>query len=85
MIAATAWCGCVYALVGGQPMMINGGTGPVLAFSEIIYKLSVSMDVPFLTFNAVSERMSTMADIACHVLTRSSTFPSGSEFGSQST
>ena len=54
MIAATAWCGCVYALVGGQPMMINGGTGPVLAFSEIVYKLSVSLDVPFLTFNAVS-------------------------------
>lgn len=33
-------------------MMINGGTGPVLAFTEIIYKLSVNMDVPFLTLNA---------------------------------
>jgi hypothetical protein len=30
MILATAWCGIVYALIGGQPMMINGGTGPVL-------------------------------------------------------
>ena len=52
MIAATAWCGIVYALIGGQPMMINGGTGPVLAFAGVLYKLSESMDVPFLTFNA---------------------------------
>lgn len=33
-------------------MMINGGTGPVLAFAEILYKLSETLDVPFLTFNA---------------------------------
>ena len=32
--------------------MINGGTGPVLAFTEILYKISQSMDVPFLTLNA---------------------------------
>ena len=32
--------------------MINGGTGPVLAFSEILYKMSENMDVPFLTLNA---------------------------------
>jgi hypothetical protein len=51
MIAATAWCGIVYALLGGQPIMINGGTGPVLAFTGVIYKLSESMDVPFLTIN----------------------------------
>jgi len=52
MITATAWCGIFYALVGGQPMMINGGTGPVLAFSGVLYSLSKSLDVPFLTFNA---------------------------------
>mmetsp|Transcript_14586 Transcript_14586/g.25695 ORF Transcript_14586/g.25695 Transcript_14586/m.25695 type:complete len:355 (-) Transcript_14586:839-1903(-) len=52
MITATAWCGIFYALFGGQPMMINGGTGPVLAFSGVLYSLSKSMDVPFLTFNA---------------------------------
>ena len=39
MITATAWCGIVYALIGGQPMVINGGTGPVLAFAEILYKM----------------------------------------------
>lgn len=32
--------------------MINGGTGPVLAFAEILFKLSESLEVPFLTFNA---------------------------------
>ncbi|KAL7543916.1 hypothetical protein ACHAWF_007485 [Thalassiosira exigua] len=52
MITATSWCGIVYGLVGGQPMMINGGKGPVLAFTEILYKMSESMDVPFLTLNA---------------------------------
>jgi len=52
MILATAWGGIFYALVGGQPMVINGGTGPILAFTEIIYKLAKSMDVPFLTLNA---------------------------------
>lgn len=52
MIAAIAWCGIFYSLAGGQPMMINGGTGPVLAFTEILYKMSESMDVPFLTLNA---------------------------------
>jgi hypothetical protein len=32
--------------------MINGGTGPVLAFAGVIYKLSETLDVPFLTLNA---------------------------------
>ena len=31
---------------------IAGGTGPVLAFTEILYKISVSLDVPFLALNA---------------------------------
>eukprot|EP00588_Corethron_pennatum_P005679 CAMPEP_0194297832 /NCGR_PEP_ID=MMETSP0169-20130528/59831_1 /TAXON_ID=218684 /ORGANISM="Corethron pennatum, Strain L29A3" /LENGTH=599 /DNA_ID=CAMNT_0039047751 /DNA_START=60 /DNA_END=1859 /DNA_ORIENTATION=+ len=52
MIAATAWCGIFYALFGGMPIMINGGTGPVLAFAGVLYKLSKTLDVPFLTFNA---------------------------------
>jgi len=52
MIVATAWCGIFYALLGGMPIMINGGTGPVLAFTGVLYKLSNSLDIPFLTFNA---------------------------------
>ena len=35
-----------------MPMMINGGTGPVLTFQAVTYELSKNMDVPFLTFNA---------------------------------
>ena len=52
MIVATAWCGILYALIGGQPMMINGGTGPVLAFTAVLFNLSETLDVPFLTLNA---------------------------------
>jgi hypothetical protein len=52
MLVATAVTGIVYALIGGQPLMINGGTGPVLAFTWVLYELSKSMDVPFLTFQA---------------------------------
>eukprot|EP00567_Pseudictyota_dubia_P002080 CAMPEP_0197465106 /NCGR_PEP_ID=MMETSP1175-20131217/64369_1 /TAXON_ID=1003142 /ORGANISM="Triceratium dubium, Strain CCMP147" /LENGTH=397 /DNA_ID=CAMNT_0043001111 /DNA_START=79 /DNA_END=1269 /DNA_ORIENTATION=- len=52
MLAATAWCGIVYGLIGGQPMMINGGTGPVLAFSTVLFTMSKSMGIPFLTLNA---------------------------------
>ena len=51
-LAATAWTGIMYALVGGMPMMINGGTGPVLAFTAVLYEVSITLDVPFLTFRA---------------------------------
>lgn len=52
MLAATAWVGIVYSLIGGSPVMINGGTGPVLAFSGVLYKLSDTLEVPFLTLSA---------------------------------
>jgi hypothetical protein len=32
--------------------MINGGTGPVLAFTTVLYNMSQSLDIPFLSFNA---------------------------------
>lgn len=51
-LAATAWTGIAYALVGGMPVMINGGTGPVLAFTAVLYDVSISIGVPFLTFRA---------------------------------
>lgn len=37
MIVATAFCGIVYALIAGQPMIILGGTGPMLIFTGILY------------------------------------------------
>jgi len=52
LLLGTGFCGVFYALVSGMPMMINGGTGPVLTFQALIYELSVQWDVPFLAFNA---------------------------------
>lgn len=49
LLLATAWCGIFYSLTSGMPMMINGGTGPVLTFQALIYELAKSWDVPFLT------------------------------------
>mmetsp|Transcript_18899 Transcript_18899/g.21086 ORF Transcript_18899/g.21086 Transcript_18899/m.21086 type:complete len:714 (+) Transcript_18899:99-2240(+) len=52
LLLGTAWCGIFYSLVAGMPMMINGGTGPVLTFQAVTYELAKTWDVPFLTFNA---------------------------------
>jgi hypothetical protein len=51
-IIATAWVGVTYSLIGGMPLCVIGSTGPVLAFSTVIYNMSKSLDVPFLAFNA---------------------------------
>lgn len=37
MLIATAACGVFYALIGGQPLIILGGIGPILVFTEILY------------------------------------------------
>lgn len=39
MIAASALCGIIYALFSGQPLIILGGTGPLLIFTVILYRL----------------------------------------------
>jgi len=48
MIAATAVCGVVFALFAGQPLIILGGTGPLLVFTALLYALCESYDIPFL-------------------------------------
>ena len=50
MIAASAFCGIVYALIGGQPLIILGGTGPLMIFTVLFYDLcgSFSEPLPFL-------------------------------------
>ena len=35
MLVGTAVCGIVYALFAGQPLIILGGTGPLLVFTAI--------------------------------------------------
>ncbi len=49
MIVATAVCGVIYALFAGTPLVILGGTGPLLVFTAILYVLcNEQFDVPFL-------------------------------------
>jgi hypothetical protein len=48
MIAASAFCGVVYALFSGQPLIILGGTGPLLVFTVILYEICGDYDIPFL-------------------------------------
>ncbi len=48
MIVASAFCGVVFALFSGQPLVILGGTGPLLVFTAILYRLCEDMDLPFL-------------------------------------
>ena len=48
MITATAACGVIYALVAGQPLIVLGGTGPLLIFTAILYTLCEQLEIPFL-------------------------------------
>ncbi|MCA9267405.1 MAG: hypothetical protein KDA41_02995, partial [Planctomycetales bacterium] len=48
MIAATAICGVAYALLAGQPLIILGGTGPLLIFTVILFDLCHDLNIPFL-------------------------------------
>ena len=48
MIAASAFCGVIFSLIAGQPLVILGGTGPLLVFTAILFRLCVDMQLPFL-------------------------------------
>ena len=48
MIAASALCGVVYAIFSGQPLIILGGTGPMLVFTGILYDYCVANEIVFL-------------------------------------
>lgn len=54
MLLATAVCGVVYALFSGQPLIILGGTGPLLVFTAILFQLSEPLGVDFLPLYAWS-------------------------------
>ncbi|QDZ18435.1 bicarbonate transporter [Chloropicon primus] len=49
MLVSTSICGMVYALFSGQPVTIIGSTGPVLAFTAIMYSTCQQMALPFLS------------------------------------
>ena len=48
MLVASSVCGVVFALFAGQPLIILGGTGPLLVFTAILYRLCGDLDLPFL-------------------------------------
>ncbi|MDP7206508.1 MAG: hypothetical protein QGH11_13115, partial [Pirellulaceae bacterium] len=52
MILASAICGTIYALFSGTPLIILGGTGPLLIFTAVLYGLCGKMDIAFLPTNA---------------------------------
>jgi mannitol/fructose-specific phosphotransferase system IIA component (Ntr-type) len=48
MILASAICGVVYAIFSGQPLIILGGTGPLLVFTAILFRMCGDLQIPFL-------------------------------------
>ncbi|TFJ88653.1 hypothetical protein NSK_000222 [Nannochloropsis salina CCMP1776] len=48
MLLATASNGIAYALFSGQPLTIIGSTGPVLAFTLVLYRTAQNLALPFL-------------------------------------
>ena len=41
MIVSTSLCGMLFSVFAGQPLIILGGTGPVLIFEEYLYKVDM--------------------------------------------
>ncbi|XP_077997828.1 band 3 anion transport protein-like [Glandiceps talaboti] len=52
MIVGTAFCGVLFALLSGQPLLIIGATGPVLIFEEAVYVFCRDSDLEYLPFRA---------------------------------
>ena len=48
MILATAICGVLYALFSGTPLIILGGTGPLLVFTGILFLQCKQLEIAFL-------------------------------------
>jgi len=48
MILASAICGVSYALLSGQPLIILGGTGPLLIITAILFQMCGQLEIPFL-------------------------------------
>ena len=48
MLTATAACGVAFALLGGQPLIILAGTGPMLIYTAILYQLCRDLEIDFL-------------------------------------
>ena len=49
-LASGAVCGILYHLFSGQPLTVIGSTGPVLVFETIVYDMSASLSIDYLSF-----------------------------------
>jgi mannitol/fructose-specific phosphotransferase system IIA component (Ntr-type) len=45
MIISSGVCGIAYSLIGGSPLTILGGTGPVLVFTAVLFDLTEQLGV----------------------------------------
>lgn len=52
MLMGSAFCGIAFATLSGQPLIILGGTGPLLVFTWILYGLCNDYGVAFLPARA---------------------------------
>eukprot|EP01028_Stygiella_incarcerata_P006795 TRINITY_DN2769_c3_g1_i1.p1 TRINITY_DN2769_c3_g1~~TRINITY_DN2769_c3_g1_i1.p1 ORF type:complete len:916 (-),score=249.49 TRINITY_DN2769_c3_g1_i1:162-2804(-) len=50
MVLATSICGIVFAVFSGQPLVVLGGTGPMLIFTGVLYDWSERLSMDFLAF-----------------------------------
>jgi len=53
VLLATFLCNLMFSILGGQPLLILGVTGPVSLFNAAIYQISVSAGIPFLPWLCV--------------------------------
>ncbi|GCC19281.1 hypothetical protein chiPu_0021799, partial [Chiloscyllium punctatum] len=49
LIVSTSATGVVFSLLGAQPLLVIGFTGPLLVFEEAFYKFSKTQNVDYLT------------------------------------
>ncbi|MEZ4332263.1 MAG: sodium bicarbonate transporter family protein [Myxococcota bacterium] len=67
MIVATAAGGIAFALFGGQPLTILGGTGPIVIFTGLLYATCERLELPFLATYAWTGIWSGVLLILCAI------------------
>mmetsp|Transcript_7324 Transcript_7324/g.9776 ORF Transcript_7324/g.9776 Transcript_7324/m.9776 type:complete len:605 (-) Transcript_7324:103-1917(-) len=71
MVLSTAICGMIYSLFSGQPLTIIGSTGPVLAFTGVLYKTCKALSLPFLAVYGWVGLWSSAILLACSLFSTS--------------
>eukprot|EP01135_Chromosphaera_perkinsii_P003546 Nk52_evm4s248 gene=Nk52_evmTU4s248 len=50
IVLSEAFCGIVFSLLGGQPLMVLRSSGPIAIFGAVVYNWSETLKVEFLPF-----------------------------------